>query len=222
MKQQSTITSQLCVWRRLTVGHLHQICSENQTKNSKLGVLKFQCAQNQKKSTQNPPPPHEAVKHHHIIAVCLAVAHSRPAPPKMFRKSNKYSKFWNFSALRTKRRALKNLHLRTQSSKAQSHHRSLWASTTKNVQKGTILFDHISFWAHSKKGTFQEHIPEQFWSLQPLVQANAGSSKSARRGAAAAADKSISSYPRSQSSRVPMRSAEGWSQLLFDRCGLHR
>ena len=147
MKQQSTITSPLCVWRRLTVGQLHQICSETQTKikvrsseisvlsepkeeclktsaskheaakhhhitavclaaahsrpppsnlfrksniYSKLRFLKFQCAQNQKKSTQ---PPHEAVKHHHIIAVCLAVAHSRPAPPKMFRKSNKYSKF---------------------------------------------------------------------------------------------------------------------------------
>ena len=175
----------------------------------------------------------------------------------MFRKSNKYSKLGVLKLCSE----LKEEHLKpstsTWSRKALSHHRSLWASTTNNVQKGTILFNQISFWANSKKGTFQEHnpfehipkrahsnfiifhfehipnqayskngtfqnghIPEQFSSLQPLVQANAGSSKSKRRGAAAAADKSISSYPRSQSSRVPMRSAEGWSQLLFDRCGL--
>ena len=79
-----------------------------------------------------------------------------------------------------------------------------------------IIFQikHIPNQAHSKSKIIKGHISEQFWSLQPIVQANTGSSKSARRGAAAAADKSISSYPRSQSSRVPMRSAEGWTHQL--------
>ena len=147
---------------------------------------------------------HKAAKHNRITA------HYEPAPPKMFREEPFCLIIFRFEHIPKRAHSKSTFHLNT----SQKEHIPIFI---------IFHFEHIPNQAHSKNGTFQKgHIPEQFWSLQPLVQANAGSSKSAKRGAAAAADKSISSYPRSQSSRVPMRSAEGWSQLLFDRCGLHR
>ena len=158
-----------------------------------------------KEEAQKPLPPLEAAKHHCITAVCLAVARYEPAPPKMFREGQFYLII--FCCEHIPKKGTFQEHIPFENIPIRAHCVFI-----------IFHFKHIPKMVHSKKG----HFPEQFWSLQPLVQANAGSSKSARRGAAAAADKSISSYPRSQSSRVPMRSAEGWSQLLFDRCGLLR